>query len=393
MLAVGGRAIASCSARSSLTSSAVTMPAGDVVLDGEDVVHGPIVALRPDLAARNALDQAGGDPHAVAGAAHAAFEDMADAQPGAGLGRVANALIDAESRLPCGHEQTGDLRQLGDQVLRDAVAEIVLGGVPGQVGEGQHRHRRLVGCAPRGRHRRLPMDRYASVLDAMRANRPGDVLQRQRPDILEHDRQLVADMLAHRLRHQHAAGLAKLLQPCGDVHPVAQDEFAVGHHVAEIDADPVLEAPLGRHRLLLGGHHFLQLDRAQDGVDHGAELDQEAVADDLHQPPVMGGDQRLDHLAAQLLQRGDGAGLVLLDQPRVADHICGHDRRQPALDLRRLQRRSPTHRAATQRRRRRSPRPIMPHERAQRHPAGGIRTSVPCGSPRQRFAPLRPSTE
>ena len=103
---------------------------GDVVLDGENVADGPIVALRPDLAAGRALDQAGGDADAVAGATHAALQRIADPQPGAGLGRVARALVGAEGRLAGSDEQARDLRQLGDQILGDAVAEIVLGRRP-----------------------------------------------------------------------------------------------------------------------------------------------------------------------------------------------------------------------------------------------------------------------
>ena len=159
-------------------------------------------------------------------------------------------------------------------------------------------------------------------------------------------------MLAHRFRHQHAAGLAQLLQSRGDVDAVAQDELAVGDHVAEIDADAELEAPVGRHPRLVGRDRLLHLDGAQHGIDHRAELDQHAIADDLHEPPMMRAQQRLHDLVAQPLQPGDGAGFVQLHQARVADHIGRQNRGKAALDLRCLQWRSSNRRAAAQRPRR-----------------------------------------
>ena len=118
-------------------------------------------------------------------------------------------------------------------------------------------------------------------------HRPLDVLERLRPEILEGEIDAVADMLAHGLGDQHAAGVAQLLQSCRDVDPVAQDVGAVGDHLAEVDADPQHEAQFRRCGRLPLDHRLLQCDGAQHGVDHRAELDERAVAGRLHEPATM----------------------------------------------------------------------------------------------------------
>ena len=80
-----------------------------------------------------------------------------------------------------------------------------------------------------------------------------------------------------------------------------------------------------RHRLLDGrgaGHR----------VHDAGELDEEAVAHGLEEPPLMLGDLGLDHLGAERPDRGEGAGLVLPHHLRIADDIGGEDGGEAALD-------------------------------------------------------------
>src|SRR5262249_50557492 len=60
----------------------------DLVLQREDVLQLTVVALRPDMAVFNRIDQLRCDPHVPAGLAHAAFHDMSDLQPLRHLGDV-----------------------------------------------------------------------------------------------------------------------------------------------------------------------------------------------------------------------------------------------------------------------------------------------------------------
>ena len=141
-------------------------------------------------------------------------------------------------------------------------------------------------------------------------------------------------MVERRARDQDAAGLAQLLQARGDVDPVAHEVVALDHHVAEVDADAEHDAPVGRRLGLAVGDRLLHRHRAGDRVDHRGELDDRPVAHQLDDPALVLGQQRVDRLLAQALDRGQRAGLVLLDQARVADDVGRQDRRQPALDAR-----------------------------------------------------------
>jgi len=70
----------------------------------------------------------------------------------------------------------------------------------------------------------------------------------------------------------------------------------------------------------------LQLDRAAHGVDHAAELDNEAVAHALDHPPAVDGDRRVDEVAAKRSESSERALLVGGDQPAIADDVGGEDR-------------------------------------------------------------------
>ena len=66
--------------RIDLRLNAADHAVGDLVLNREDVVERPIIALRPEVSARLRLDQLSGDPDAVAALPDAAFEDVANPQ-------------------------------------------------------------------------------------------------------------------------------------------------------------------------------------------------------------------------------------------------------------------------------------------------------------------------
>ena len=67
---------------------------GDVVLHGEDVDKLAVVALGPEMAAGGGVVELRGDAHAVAGLAHAAFDDVADAE-------LLGDLPDMNRACPC----------------------------------------------------------------------------------------------------------------------------------------------------------------------------------------------------------------------------------------------------------------------------------------------------
>ena len=162
------------------------------------------------------------------------------------------------------------------------------------------------------------------------AHRAGDVLDALFAEILEVDRKLVANLIAGGARDADAAGPGQCFEPRGDVDAVAEDVLALDDHVAHVDADAELEPALLGNARVAPGHGVLDLDRALHGIDDAGELGQEAIAHGLDDAPVTGRDHRLDQLAKMGLEGAERARFVGPHQPRVADHVGGQDRRQPA---------------------------------------------------------------
>ena len=80
--------------------------------------------------------------------------------------------------------------------------------------------------------------------DVKDPDRLGDILELLLAPVLEGQIQLVADMLADRLRHGDAAGPGDAFEPRRDVDPVAEQVVALDDDIAEIDPDPELDPPV-----------------------------------------------------------------------------------------------------------------------------------------------------
>jgi hypothetical protein len=89
-----------------------------------------------------------------------------------------------------------------------------------------------------------------------------------------------------------------------------------------MDAEAKLDTTLRRQACIALNHTVLHFDRAAHRVDHAAELDETSVAGAFHDAPMMGGDGRVDEVAAQAPQAGQRAILVGAGKPTVADNIC-----------------------------------------------------------------------
>ena len=87
------------------------------------------------------------------------------------------------------------------------------------------------------------------------------------------------------------------------------------------------------HLRLALGDAGLDRRSALDRIDHARELDQRAVANQLDDATVVGGDRGLDEVPAERLQASVGTRLVNRHESAVADHVGGQDRRQLALDI------------------------------------------------------------
>ena len=142
----------------------------------------------------------------------------------------------------------------------------------------------------------------------------------------EAERALVAQLLVDARRHRHAAGRAQALEPRGDIDAVAVDAVGVHQHVAQVDADAKLHAPLGGQRGIGGRHRALDLERAVDRLDHRGEFREDRIARRIDDPAPVGGDP-LPEEPAPAGERRVGGLLIRLHQAAVAHHVGAQDSR------------------------------------------------------------------
>ena len=107
--------------------------------------------------------------------------------------------------------------------------------------------------------------------------------------------------------------------------------FALDDHVAEIDPDANVDAPLYRDAIVAFGHPALEDDRTLDCICNAAELRQQSVAHQLEDAPAVLVNLGLEQLSAVHPELSERIRLILLHQPGVAHDIRGKDGGKVAL--------------------------------------------------------------
>ena len=123
---------------------------GDLVLHREHVGETAIVALRPDVASGCDVVELRRDAHTIAVLPHAAFDHVTDAEVFPDLLDVDGLALISKRRVARDDEEPAQLGKAGDEVLADAVREILLLRIVAHVDEGQHRDGGTVGQRQRG---------------------------------------------------------------------------------------------------------------------------------------------------------------------------------------------------------------------------------------------------
>ena len=263
------------------------------------------------------VDQLRRNPHPVADLPDAALEDIAYAQLAADLFHIDRLPFVRERRVARDDEEPAQPRQRGDDVLGDAVGEVLLLGVSAHVDERKDGDRGLL-----RRHEMCSRSRNGDAIDAYR---PSDVLQMLGPEVLAVENQLAGDVLANALRYAQAAGFGDLLQPCDHVDSVTEDVPVLDDDIALMYPDAKGHRPVRRDAGVAQDHRALYLDRALDGFDHAGELDQHPVAGRLDRVPMMFRDLRVDELVSVCPEGGKRPRLVDAHEAAVADHVGGQD--------------------------------------------------------------------
>ena len=122
--------------------------AGDLVLDVEHVRHLAVVPLGPQQRVRLRVHELGADPEPVSGTADAPGEHESGLQLLSHVGGGHRLVPEGKHRGPRHDLQALDLRQLRDDVLGDAVAQVLVLFRPGEVLEVEDGHRLVGGLRP-----------------------------------------------------------------------------------------------------------------------------------------------------------------------------------------------------------------------------------------------------
>ena len=109
----------------------------DLVLDREDVLQLAVVTLGPAMSARRCIDELRVDANTPGDPAYATFQDVAHTQFTADLSDINRLHVELKARVACDHEQVREPRQLSDDVVGNAVAEVFLLRVAAHVGEAE----------------------------------------------------------------------------------------------------------------------------------------------------------------------------------------------------------------------------------------------------------------
>ena len=110
----------------------------DLVLDGEDVVHRPVVALGPELIPVRNVDQLRGDPYAIPDRSDAPLEHSRHVQLAPDALEVVVLALERKGRGTRRHLKLRHLGQGVQNLIRHAVREKLLFGIGAQVRKGQH---------------------------------------------------------------------------------------------------------------------------------------------------------------------------------------------------------------------------------------------------------------
>ena len=108
------------------------------LLNAEDVAQITIIALRPQVMPGDRIDKLGCDPDLITDLPDASLQDISHAQFTAHVLDLDRPVLVRERRISRDHGEATDLREIGDDIVRDAIGEVLLLRVVAHVRERQH---------------------------------------------------------------------------------------------------------------------------------------------------------------------------------------------------------------------------------------------------------------
>src|SRR5262245_141419 len=206
------------------------------VLNGKDVFQGSIVTFGPAVGPRAGVDQLCSNADAVTDAADAALKYIVNAEFPPDDTAVCGLALVLEARVPGDHEQFGQAGKLGDDIFRNAIAEVILVLVTRNIRKGKDGNRRLVREGER-RSQRAHIG-WPLRFDAINVHGLPDVLERLGAEVDRHEWKFSTYLIVRGAGDADFARLRNGLQPGRDVDTVAIETNIVMDHVADVNANP-----------------------------------------------------------------------------------------------------------------------------------------------------------
>ena len=157
--------------------------------------------------AQAGVHELGGDPNVPAGFPYAAVQHVVCAKLAADVLNPDRLPLEDEARVAGDHRERAPGAQRADQVLGQAVGEVLLIGIAAQVQEREHGDRGSSGIIKDGRQR-TELDRRGECRHVEPIRRYGarEVFQRQGTKELEPVPQLGIELFESRTGHEDATG-------------------------------------------------------------------------------------------------------------------------------------------------------------------------------------------
>jgi hypothetical protein len=153
----------------------------------------------------------------------------------------------------------------------------------------------------------------------------GDVLQFEWAERLKRDVELVADVIADRLRDADAGRRTLSLEPRCHIHDVAVDVSSIGDHIADVDADANADGPIRGLVAIIGGDLLLHLRGTAYRTVNAVEHDEEGGTSRINNLAAMLVDRRIDQSPTEGPESFERAYIIQSNQTAVTDYV-GIDR-------------------------------------------------------------------
>ena len=189
--------------------------------------------------------------------------------------------------------------------FRHVVSAPAVDEIPSAAGDHQQqhdahnqRHREGAQLAVLAR-RHSCLCRLADV-ERINSHRLGDVFQLLGAEIAHREIEPRFDLAIGVFGQRNSAWFGDAFEARGDIDAVAHKvAVTLLDHIANMNANAELDAPLRRQPGVALDHAVLHLDSATHGVNDATKLDQDAISSALHHATAMRGDSGINQIAPQ----------------------------------------------------------------------------------------------